>query len=96
MKWVNPPVAFMLHAGVTLLIDAGVHLPHLHPGDRCSVEPYINCQRCYSCLRGHSNCCENHLTLGVMCDGGLCERIVLGGRPRLLALRGSGASHRRP
>jgi hypothetical protein len=34
MKWVNPPVAFMLHAGVPLLIDAGVHLPGLHDGDR--------------------------------------------------------------
>ncbi|WP_101049369.1 DUF429 domain-containing protein [Macromonas nakdongensis] len=32
MKWVNPPVAFMLHAGVPLLIDAGVCLPGLHPG----------------------------------------------------------------
>lgn len=40
-------------------------------GDRCSVEPYINCQACYSCQRGHSNCCENHQTLGVHCDGGL-------------------------
>ena len=34
MKWVNPPVAYMLHAGVALLLEAGVHLPHLHPGDR--------------------------------------------------------------
>ena len=32
MKWVNPPVAFMLHAGVPLLIDAGVHLPGLPAG----------------------------------------------------------------
>jgi hypothetical protein len=42
MKWVNPPVAFMLHAGVPLLIDAGVHLPGLHPGDvnRVAVEGY--------------------------------------------------------
>jgi hypothetical protein len=32
MKWVNPPVAYMLHAGVPLLIKAGVHLPGLHPG----------------------------------------------------------------
>jgi hypothetical protein len=30
MKWVNPPVAYMLHAGVPLLIDAGVTLPRLH------------------------------------------------------------------
>ena len=30
MKWVNPPVAYMLHAGVPLLIDAGITLPRLH------------------------------------------------------------------
>ncbi len=33
MKWVNPPVAYMLHAGVPRLIDAGVHIPGLNPGD---------------------------------------------------------------
>jgi hypothetical protein len=27
MKWVNPPVAFMLHAGAPLLLGAGVSLP---------------------------------------------------------------------
>jgi hypothetical protein len=42
MKWVNPPVAYMLHAGVPLLIDAGVDLPGLHPGDaqRVALEGY--------------------------------------------------------
>ena len=38
MKWVNPPVAYMLHAGVPLLLDAGVHLPGLHPGNRADVD----------------------------------------------------------
>ncbi|MDD2924246.1 DUF429 domain-containing protein, partial [Rhodoferax sp.] len=32
MKWVNPPVAYMLHAGVPLLLQAGVSLPGLHAG----------------------------------------------------------------
>ena len=42
MKWVNPPVAFMLHAGVPRLVAAGVHLPALHPGDatRVALEGY--------------------------------------------------------
>jgi hypothetical protein len=31
MKWVNPPVAYMLHAGVPRLLDAGVYLPGLQP-----------------------------------------------------------------
>jgi Protein of unknown function (DUF429) len=37
MKWVNPPVAYMLHAGVPRLLAAGVHLPGLHRGDRRRV-----------------------------------------------------------
>ena len=42
MKWVNPPVAYMLHAGVPLLMAAGVHLPGLHAGDttRVALEGY--------------------------------------------------------
>ncbi len=42
MKWVNPPVAYMLHAGLPSLLDAGVHLPGLHAGDaaRVALEAY--------------------------------------------------------
>lgn len=42
MKWVNPPVAYMLHAGVPMLLDAGVHLPGLQAGDatRVALEGY--------------------------------------------------------
>ncbi|MDH0868056.1 DUF429 domain-containing protein [Mitsuaria sp. GD03876] len=42
MKWVNPPVAYMLHAGVPRLVAAGVHLPGLHGGDpaRVALEAY--------------------------------------------------------
>jgi hypothetical protein len=42
MKWVNPPVAYMLHAAVPLLLAAGVHLPGLHDGDvrRVALEAY--------------------------------------------------------
>jgi Protein of unknown function (DUF429) len=42
MKWVNPPVAFMLHAGIGLLLDAGVQIAGLHPGDpkRVALEGY--------------------------------------------------------
>lgn len=42
MKWVNPPVAYMLHAGVPKLLEAGLHLPGLHDGDlrRVALEAY--------------------------------------------------------
>lgn len=32
MKWVNPPVAYMLHAGVPPLVAAGIHIPGLSEG----------------------------------------------------------------
>ena len=42
MKWVNPPVAFMLHAGVPALRAAGVDMPGLLAGDpaRVALEGY--------------------------------------------------------
>ena len=42
MKWVNPPVAFMLHAGVPALRAAGVDMPGLQAGDptRIALEGY--------------------------------------------------------
>ena len=42
MKWVNPPVAYMLHAGVARLRAAGAHLPGLCEGDesRVALEGY--------------------------------------------------------
>jgi len=53
------------------VVAVGAGVAHVKPGDRCCVEPYINCQACYSCQRGLTNCCEHHQTLGVHCDGGL-------------------------
>jgi Protein of unknown function (DUF429) len=42
MKWVNPPVAYMMHAGVPMLRAAGLHLPGLCAGDvrRVGLEAY--------------------------------------------------------
>ncbi len=42
MKWVNPPVAYMMHAGVPALRAAGAHLPGLAGGDpsRVALEAY--------------------------------------------------------
>ncbi|NOX53978.1 MAG: zinc-binding alcohol dehydrogenase family protein [Planctomycetes bacterium] len=61
-----------------LAVGEGVH--HVQPGDRCAVEPYMNCQTCFACRQGCTNCCENNQTLGVHTDGGLCEQIVLPAR----------------
>lgn len=62
------------------VVAVGEGVENVKVGDRCSVEPYINCQKCYSCERGLTNCCESHQTLGVMCDGGLTEKMILPAR----------------
>lgn len=45
----------------------------LQIGDRCSVEPYMNCGHCIACRRGKTNCCESLLVLGVHTNGGMQE-----------------------
>ena len=46
-------------------------------GDRCCVEPYLNCGKCISCRRGRGNCCMNMQVMGVHVDGGMRERFVV-------------------
>lgn len=62
------------------VLEVGANVTQIRPGDRCSVEPYMNCQECYACTRGHSNCCEKLKVLGVMMDGGMTEQLVLPAR----------------
>src|SRR5438270_8464623 len=53
------------------VVDVGPGVVNVRRGDRCSVEPYMNCQHCAACKRGNSNCCKNLKVLGVHTDGGL-------------------------
>lgn len=48
--------------------DAGLAV-----GDRCAVEPYLNCGSCIACRRGKTNCCIHLQVLGVHADGGMRE-----------------------
>jgi len=53
------------------VIDPGDSPGGLKAGDRCAVEPYLNCGRCIACRRGKSNCCTSLQVLGVHTDGGM-------------------------
>ena len=53
------------------VVDAGDDPQGLRPGDRCAVEPYLNCGRCGACRRGRVNCCSALQVLGVHVDGGM-------------------------
>ena len=59
------------------VLDVGSAVVDLKEGDRCAVEPYLNCERCTACRRGRPNCCESLQVLGVHVDGGLCGEITI-------------------
>ena len=62
------------------VIDPGDDPQGLKPGDRCSVEPYVNCGKCAACRRGKPNCCANLRVLGVHADGGMRPLFALPSR----------------
>ena len=59
------------------ILEVGEGVKNVKPGDRCSVEPYLNCGQCHACRKGKGNCCENLKVFGVMMNGGLCERSII-------------------
>lgn len=62
------------------VIDPGSEPNGLKAGDRCSVEPYINCGTCLACRQGKPNCCSRLQVLGVHVDGGMRPRIAVPAR----------------
>jgi len=59
------------------VLEVGEGVSSVKARDRCSVEPYMNCGRCFACRKGNGNCCESLNVIGVMIDGGLCERFLI-------------------
>src|SRR5687768_5001823 len=53
------------------VLDPGTDPHGLRAGDRCAVEPYLNCGQCTACRRRKSNCCVDLKLIGVHIDGGM-------------------------
>ena len=62
------------------VVEVGEGVANVQPGDRCSVEPYINDPNSYSSRKGKPNCCEKLQVLGVHCDGGMRSEFLLPAR----------------
>src|SRR4051812_25972802 len=62
------------------VIDPGSEPNGLKAGDRCSVEPYLNCGHCIACRRGKPNCCTDLKVMGVHVDGGMRPLLTLPAR----------------
>lgn len=59
------------------VLEMGEGVERIKPGDKCSVEPYLNCGKCIACRRGKPNCCADIKVLGVHGDGGMREQFVV-------------------
>ncbi|MDP6553211.1 MAG: zinc-binding alcohol dehydrogenase family protein [Pirellulaceae bacterium] len=59
------------------VLEVGEGVTNVAAGARCSVEPYMNCGNCFACRKGNGNCCDSLNVIGVMIDGGLCERFII-------------------
>jgi 2-desacetyl-2-hydroxyethyl bacteriochlorophyllide A dehydrogenase len=60
--------------------SVGPGVTNVRPGDKCSVEPYMNCGTCIACRRAKPNCCCALRVLGVHTDGGMREEFILPAR----------------
>ena len=59
------------------IAELGDGVTSIRIGDRCAVEPYLNCGRCVACRHGKANCCVSMQVLGVHVDGGMREEIAV-------------------
>lgn len=62
------------------VVEVGEGVTNVKPGDRCSVEPYINDPQSYASRQGKPNCCEKLQVLGVHRDGGMRPLFTLPAR----------------
>lgn len=99
MKWVNPPVAWMLHAGTPRLLQSGAHLPGLHAGDprRVALEAYpghlaraVLGRRSYKSDTASMQTAERHAARADLLDA-----LLAGEHPLGIRLAAEPALHRR-
>ena len=46
-------------------------------GTRVAVDPVIGCGQCSECIAGNSNHCENLEVIGLTCNGGFAEYVIV-------------------
>jgi 2-desacetyl-2-hydroxyethyl bacteriochlorophyllide A dehydrogenase len=53
------------------VVEAAPNEAGIKVGDRCAIDPYVNCGVCAPCKLGRTNCCEQLKVLGIHTDGGM-------------------------
>lgn len=59
------------------IVEVGENDRGLEKGMIVTCNPYFNCTTCYSCERGHVNCCTTNQTMGVQREGAFSEYITM-------------------
>jgi len=68
--------------------DAKADTGGLKVGDVALVYPWLGCGKCETCLAGDENMCLKPASLGVYCDGGYADHMVVPHPKYLLDLKG--------
>jgi len=53
------------------VVEVGSNGNGIKAGDRCAIDPYVNCGMCAACKAGRTNCCDHLMVLGIHVDGGM-------------------------
>jgi L-iditol 2-dehydrogenase len=76
------PPLIMGHEASGVIADVGGKVTGWGKGDRVTFDSTIYCGKCYFCLRGRTNLCDNRRVLGVSCgeyrqDGAFAEYVAV-------------------
>ena len=76
------PPLIMGHEAAGEIAEVGAGVSGWKPGDRVTFDSTIYCGRCWHCLRGEVNLCDERRVLGVSCaeyrrDGAFAEFVAV-------------------
>lgn len=65
------------HELVGTVEKVGEEVSEFSMGDRVGIMPVIPCRKCYYCMNGRENVCENRTAIGYEFDGGFAEYVKI-------------------
>lgn len=72
----KPPLT-LGHEFSGTIVEIGADVTNHRVGERVAIEPLIYCQNCDACIRGNYNQCMLVGFIGIQCDGGFAEYVIV-------------------
>jgi hypothetical protein len=70
------------------ILSVGPNVTDRQVGEMCLIDPWIGCGACPVCRDGNENLCMKPRCLGIHCDGGYSDKLVVPHSKYLLPLKG--------